>query len=233
MEALGINAGFLIAQFINFGVIFVLLAVAAWKPLTRVLDERARKIAQQLEDSEVAAKARANAEAEANRILEDARRNAAGFADEARGRGEDAAKGILAEAHAEAEKIMSEARAKAEDERNRQLAELRGQVGALAIAAAQKLLGEALDEKRQRAQIDRFFAEAPDTARGLGGRVEVVTALPLTDKEQADVKAKTAASEVSFRVDPTILGGMILRSGDRVVDASMRSGLRDIAGRLN
>jgi F-type H+-transporting ATPase subunit b len=233
VEALGINLGFLIAQLVNFGVIFALLAAVAWRPLTRVLDERGRRVAQQIEDAEVAAKARANAEAEAARILDEARRSAASFAEEARGRGEESAKGILDEARADADKLLAEAREKAEEERNRQLAELRGQVATLAMAAAQKLIGEAMDEKRQRAQVDKFFTEAPEAASGLGGTLEVVTALPLTDAEQADIKKRTSASEITFVVDPGILGGMIVRAGDRVIDGSMRAGLREIAGRLN
>ena len=233
MEALGINLGFLIAQLINFGVIFILLATVAWQPLLRVLDARGRRIAQQLEDADVAAKARANAEAEAAKIMDEARRTAATFAEEARGRGEDAAKSILDEARSEAEKVMAETRQKASEEHNRQLADLRGQVAQLAMAAAQKLIGEAMDEKRQRAQVDQFFTQAPEAASGLGGNVEVVTALPLTEAEQADVKKRTGASAINFVVDPGILGGMIVRAGDRVIDGSMRASLREIAGRLN
>ena len=45
MEALGINGGFFIAQLVNFGVIALLLSFLAWRPLTRMLDERAMKIA--------------------------------------------------------------------------------------------------------------------------------------------------------------------------------------------
>ena len=48
--------------------------------------------------------------------------------------------------------------AEAEVERNRILGDLRGQVASLAIAAANKLVGEALDEKKQRALLDEFFS---------------------------------------------------------------------------
>lgn len=233
MDALGINGGFLVAQFVNFGVIFLLLAFLAWKPLTRALDERAMKIAKQLEDAEVAAKARANAEAEAAKILEDARREAAKFADEARSRGDEAAETIIAEAREEAEKILKEAREKAEHERNQLLAEMRDQVAALAIAAANKLIGESLDEKRQREIVNAFFSQASDEVRGLGGSVEVVSALPLTDEEKEAIKKQTGASEIVFRVDPSILGGLVVRAGDRIVDGSVRAGLRDIAALLN
>lgn len=233
MEALGINGGFLVAQIVNFLIIFLLLGALAWRPLTRMLDERATRIAKGLEDADVAAKARANAEAEAAKILDAARRDAARFADEARGRGEEAADSILTEAREKADALVAEAREKAEQERNRLLAEMRDQVGALAIAAAQNLIGEALDEKRQQKLVADFFAKAPAGATKLGGKVEVISALPLTEAEQQTIKAQTGASEISFRVDPNILGGVILRSGDRVIDGSVRAGLQEMAARLN
>jgi F-type H+-transporting ATPase subunit b len=233
MDALGINGGFLVAQLINFGVVFLALAFLAWGPLTKALDNRALKIAKQLEDADVAAKARSNAEAEATKLVDAARREAAKFGDEARGRGDEAATVIIAEARQNAEKILAEAREKAEVERNQQLAELRDQVAELAIAAAERLVGATMDADRQRKLVAEFFSKAPDAAKGLGGKVTVVTALPLTEAEQADVKAKTGASEISFKVDPSILGGLVIRAGDRVVDGSVRAGMSEIAARLN
>jgi len=45
------------------------------------------------------------------------------------------------------------------------------------------------------------------------------------------VKSEIGA-EASFSVDPSILGGLIVRSGDRVVDGSVRSNLNDLATRM-
>lgn len=233
LGALGINGGFLIAQLVNFGIIFVLFTALAWRPIVRRLDERAMKIAKSLEDAEYNAKARAEAEAEAARIIEQARREAARLADEARGRGDESAKSILAEAQREADAIKSKARADAEQQRNQLLAEMRGQVAALAMAAAQHLLGESLDEKRQQKLVADFFANVPAGARNLGGTVEVTSALPLSDAEQRTIKDQTGAQEIHFRVDPTILGGVIVRAGDRVIDGSVRAGLREMAARMN
>ena len=56
--------------------------------------------------------------------------------------------------------------------------------------------------------------------------------MPLTTKEQAQVKKETGADKVSFSVDPAILGGLVIRAGDRVVDGSVRSSLGDLASRL-
>jgi F-type H+-transporting ATPase subunit delta len=72
----------------------------------------------------------------------------------------------------------------------------------------------------------------PKDAKALSGNVEVVSAMPLDDKEQAKVKKETGANNVTFTVDPGILGGLIIRAGDKVVDGSVRSGLNELSERL-
>lgn len=233
LTPLGINAGFLIAQIINFLVVFLALRFLLWKPLTNMLDSRSAKIQKGLEDAAVAANARRNAEVEAEKVLASARADVSKAVEEGRIRGEEVRKQIVAEANAEAEKIRTEARAAAAAERDQLLAGLRGQVAAISIAAAQKLIGESLDNKKQQALIDDFFAKVPADAKKLSGSVEVVSAMPLSESEQAKAKKEIGADEVTFSVDPSILGGLIVRAGDRVVDGSVRSGLTDLAGRLN
>lgn len=233
MEGLGINQGYLLVQIIAFIVIYTVLTRFVYDPLMRVLGERRMRIAKGLEDAAAAATARRNAEAEGEKVIAAARAEGAKLVEEARARADEVGHQVQAEAAAEAEKIRADARASASAERDQQLAGLRGQVAAISIAAAQKLIGEALDNKRQQALIDDFFSKVPDSARKLGGHVEVVSAMPLSDSEQSKAKKETAADEITFSVDPGILGGLIVRSGDRVVDGSVRSGLNDLASRLN
>lgn len=233
LASLGINNGFLIAQFVNFGLLLTILTLFLWRPMTNMLDERSAKIQKGLEDAAAAASARRNAEAEAEKILAQARTEAAQIVDEARGRGDEVAKSIENEARSEADKIREEARVSAQGERNAELAGLRGQVAAISIAVAQRLIGETLDEKRQQALIDDFFSQVPADAKSLSGKVEVVSAMPLSDDEQARVKKEIGADDVTFTVNPSILGGLIVRAGDRVVDGSVRSSLSDLAVRLN
>jgi F-type H+-transporting ATPase subunit b len=232
LTPLGINAGFLIAQIINFSLIFGLLTFFLWRPLVNMLDQRAQKIQKGLEDAAIAANARKNAEAEAERIVAAAKADISKQIEEGRARGEDVRKQIEEEARTEAERIRTEARTAAGAERDQQLAALRGQVAAISIAAAQRLIGANLDEKRQQSLLDDFFAKVPADAKSLSGQVEVVSAMPLSDAEQAKVKQEIGSSDASFSVDPSILGGLIVRSGDRVVDGSVRSNLNDLAARM-
>ncbi len=233
LDALGINAGFLLAQAINFGLIFGLLMVFLWRPLVNMLDSRSAKIQKGLEDAAAAANARMNAEAEAAKVLAAARAEAQSIIDEARGRADDVGKGIETEARGEAESIRAQARQAAVDERNQQLAGLRSQVAQISVAVAERLIGQNLDQQRQQALVSDFFTNVPDSAKGLSGNVEVVSAMPLDEAEQNRVRQQVGGDSVTFTVDPSILGGLIIRSGDRVVDGSIRRGLGEVGERLS
>jgi F-type H+-transporting ATPase subunit b len=232
LTPLGLNTGFLVSQILHFLIIFVIVSVFLWRPLMNMLDSRAAKIQKGLEDAAAAANARRNAEAEAEKIRAEARADVQRMIEEARARAEEIAKAIEAEARAEAEKIRTEGRAAATAERDRLLGELRSQVAAISIAAAQRLIGENLDQQRQQALINDFFAKVPAEARSLSGSIHVISAMPLTDEEKARIQAETGASEITYTVDPSILGGLVIQARDRVVDGSVRSNLNALAGRL-
>lgn len=60
--------------------------------------------------------------------------------------------------------------------------------------------------------------------------VEVVSATPLTDDERAALRDRLVAQygaglDFTYRVDPGILGGLIVRVGDKLIDGSVASKL--------
>jgi len=239
MEALGINLGLLIVQIIAFIIVFLTLNAWVYQPMLNMMESRKQKIAQGLEDARVAAEARANAEKEAAKIITDAQTEASKIVREATERAALAGQDVKAAAEAEAVKARDAAVAEAEVERNRILGDLRSQVAGLAIAAAQKLVGESLDEKRQRALLDEFFSGVRsgklivlDGSDFRGESAQVTSALPLSSEEaeavKRDVLAKTGAKEVNFRVDPAILGGLVIRVGDKVLDSSVAGKLEGL-----
>jgi len=233
MEALGINLGLLIVQLIAFAIVFLTLNAWVYKPILDMMESRKQKIAQGLEDARVAAEARANAEKEAAKVLAEAQAEASKVVREATERAASAGKDVKAAAEAEAAKAREAAMAEAELERNRILGDLRGQVAALAIAAANKLVGDALDEKKQHALIDEFFSGVKGgkvvVADGLTGDSAVVTsALPLTNQEQDTVKKSVTVKDISFKVDPSILGGLVIKVGDKVLDGSVAGKLEGL-----
>jgi F-type H+-transporting ATPase subunit b len=239
MEALGINLGLLIVQIIAFFIVFITLNAWVYIPMLNMMDSRKQKIAQGLEDARVAAEARADAEKQASRIIGDAQAEASKIVAEATERASEAGRDVKTAAEAEAARARDAAMAEAEMERNRILGDLRGQVASLAIAAANKLVGEALDEKKQRALLDEFFSGVKsgkvvvlNNAGFKGESAEVTSALPLNQEEEAavrqDVLAKVGARQVAFRVDPSILGGLVIKVGDKIMDGSVAGKLEGL-----
>jgi F-type H+-transporting ATPase subunit b len=239
MEALGINLGLLIVQIIAFTIVLLTLNAWVYKPMLNMMETRKQKIAQGLEDARVAAEARADAEKQAARIISEAQAEASKIVAEATERASSAGRDVKAAAEAEAAKARDAAMAEAEVERNRILGDLRGQVASLAIAAANKLVGEALDEKKQHALLNEFFSGVKsgkvtvlDNSGFKGDSAEVTSALPLSAEEQAavrqDVLSRVGAKDVAFRVDPSILGGLVIRVGDKVMDGSVAGKLEGL-----
>jgi F-type H+-transporting ATPase subunit b len=240
LEGLGLNLGYLFVQIFNFAIVFIVLRAWVYKPVLGLLDRRRQSIAQGLEDARIAAEARANAEREAHEIVAKAQAEATQKVLEATQRAEVAGREIMVKAEADAAKARDAVVAEAALERDRMLADLRGQVAALAMAATHKLVGEALDEKRQHTLIDEFFSGVKagkvvvlEDASLSGMSAEVTSALPLTSEEKEKVKQDILArvgsqATVAFRVDPNILGGLVVKVGDKVLDGSVAGQLESL-----
>lgn len=232
MEKLGINLTLLIAQIVNIVVLILLLRSVAYKPILKFLDGRREKIAKGLEDARKAEARLANIEADYSKRMDEARAEGQKVVAEMTANAEKQAAAIIAKANEDAARLKAQAQEEALLERNKALADLRTQVVALSMAAANKLVGEAMDASRQRALVDEFFSGVksgkvvlldPGVSAG-GAKAEVTSALPLSANEQASIKndlTSRGAAEVEFKVDPKILGGLLVRVGDRVVDASV------------
>ncbi len=245
MEGLGINLGTFILQLLSFAILLVVLRKWVYTPILNMLDKRRESIAKGLEDARVAAEARSNAEKDAAKIIGDAQAQASQMVRDATDRAEEAGREVKASVEAEAAKAREAAIADAQVERDRILGDMRSQVAALAMAAAQKLIGETLDEKRQRALINDFFsgvkAGKVEVLEGVtlsGASAEVTSALPLTPEEMETVKKEILSkmggqAAVSFRVDPSILGGLVVRVGGKVLDASVSGQLETLRQSLS
>jgi F-type H+-transporting ATPase subunit b len=196
-----------------------------------------------LEDARIASEARANAEKDAQEIISKAQAEANQKIREATERAEYSKKEILAQAEKEVAEARESALAEAAIERDRLLADVRGQVAALAMAATQKLVGEALDEKRQHALINEFFSGIRsgkviilEDVSLSGASTEITSALPLTEDEKElvrqDVISRIGSQTVTFRVDPEILGGIVVKVGDKILDGSVNGNLETLRQQL-
>jgi F-type H+-transporting ATPase subunit delta len=84
--------------------------------------------------------------------------------------------------------------------------------------------------------IASYFGELWDEERGIE-RAIVRTAVPITDTERETIAAQLARSsgkqvQLEAEVDPSLIGGAVIRVGDRLVDGSTRTRLRALRDRL-
>lgn len=240
MEALGINLGYLVLYILNFIILVLVMKMWAYDPILKVLETRKEKIAQGLEDARKAQEARANAKTDAEKLLKEAQAEAAQKAASLIQEAQKAAADIRTAANGEREKILAQAEIDAGAARNAALSEVRDQIATLAIAAANKIVGDSLDEKRQQVLITEFFSGIKgskvvvlDDTELSGTSAEVTSALPLTTRQQSTIKKDLArqlgtGAEVNFRVDPNILGGLVVQVGDKIVDGSARGRLESL-----
>jgi F-type H+-transporting ATPase subunit b len=120
------------------------------------------------------------AQAEANKLLEqykqqlaEARTEAARIRDEARADAAEIRNEMLAQAREENERIVAAGREALAAERTMIVRELRTELGGLAVDLASRIVGESLaDEARRRGTVERFLAELGEGTEpaGAGGR---------------------------------------------------------------
>jgi F-type H+-transporting ATPase subunit b len=118
-----------------------------WPPILEALEERQRQIEEGLAAADKSQEALEAAEAKAQEIISEARQQATGILDQAHSRANE----IIAEGKdsgvKERERQLAAAKAEIEQETSKAREELRGQVSAIAIASAEKILKREIDDK--------------------------------------------------------------------------------------
>jgi len=160
LAGLGINVPTLIAQIINFIILFGLLYLVAYKPLMRMLDERSGKVKESMEQTESIREQAERAEEEAKKRIEAASREGQDLVAQAVKTGEDIRQKAQEEAKPEAEALINRARQEIQRERDEAIGELRNEIADLTIAAAEKVIEQSLDKEAHRKLIDKVLEES-------------------------------------------------------------------------
>ena len=138
--AVGIDGKLLIAQAVNFGVLFVALTYLLYKPTMKMLDERRAKVAKGVEDAEEAEKKLAEADVTVGERLKSAESEAEGIVASAREAGTSEKARIVKDAETRAASIEAESEARAREAASRALKESEREIARLAILAAEKAM---------------------------------------------------------------------------------------------
>ena len=158
-----INPGVSIWTLVVFLLLLVILARTAWPAILKAVEEREKKIQEQLDQAE-------KANQDAQRVLADYQQKLAAARSEAqellaagRQAAEKVREEIAARARAEHEELIGRARREIAAEREKALAELRGEAVELSLAAASKVLERNLDSEADRRLVREYLDSLHNT----------------------------------------------------------------------
>ena len=144
----------------NFVVFLAIIWTFAFKPIARMLSERKERIEEGLRDAEQARKDREAAESERLAALQEARREANDILTRAQKVADESRQRDITATREEVERIRSRATADIEAEKQRAIGELRAEVADLALQAASRVVGETMNDERQRRLVEEFLQES-------------------------------------------------------------------------
>ncbi|MEX0708908.1 MAG: F0F1 ATP synthase subunit B [Woeseia sp.] len=130
-----------------------------WPPIMTAIEERQTEIADGLAAAERGQNKLEQAKAEADEIVSDARKQATTILDQANARANEIIAEGKTEGIRERERQLAAARSEVEQETNRAREELRGQVSAIAVASAEKILRREIDSKAHEDILSKLAAE--------------------------------------------------------------------------
>ncbi len=130
-----------------------------WPPLLTAIEERQQKIEDGLAAADRGQEKLVQAQAEAEEIIAEARRQATTILDQANARANEIVAEGKADGTKERERQLAAAKAEIEQEANRAREELRGQVSAIALAGAEKILNREIDAQEHDDILGKLAAE--------------------------------------------------------------------------
>ena len=130
-----------------------------WPPIMNAIEERQTQIADGLAAAERGQHSLEKAKAEADEIVEHARKQATSILDQANARANEIVAEGKADGVKEREKQLAAAHAEVAQEINRAREELRGQVSAIAVASAEKILKREIDSAAHQDILSKLAAE--------------------------------------------------------------------------
>ena len=155
-----------LAEVIAFIVMIAILARWVYPRVMTAAEARQRQVAEQLSAAERSREEAEQRLRDAEASLRDARAQSTQIIEGANRLGEQLRADARGKAEEDAQRIVENARRDIEAERQKALDSVRGQVADLVVAATEKVVGESLDNGRQRQLVERAITEVTSDGRG-------------------------------------------------------------------
>lgn len=162
LEIISVNIWNILISLANLVILFLILKHFLFKPVKKVMDERAKLIQDGYDNAE-----KAQEEAEENKKawqkkLDDADKSAKAMLSDAAEKAKTRGDGIVSDAEERAREIIRRAEADAEQEKKKARAEMHDEIRDISTLLTEKLLDREINEDDQRAFIDSFIDSLGD-----------------------------------------------------------------------
>ena len=147
----------LIAQVVNFGIIFFILYRFAFKPISKVMQERTKKIEDSLDNAKEIEKRLAETNKEQTAILNQAKKDALGIVEKADKTAEANRQKLIEKTKEEVAVIVANEKAKIAQEKAESLQELKGELASLVILAVEKVINEKMTSAKDQEIIEKII----------------------------------------------------------------------------
>ena len=161
-----LTIGTIIGDFIliagSFLLLIFLVKKFAWGNITSILDARAEKITNDIDEAEAARKKAEELAAKREEELAGSRQEATTILETAKETAEKNKAHILSEANQEALRLKEKAQLEISQNKEEAMNSIKGDVADLTVSLAGKLLSQQLDSEGHRQLIDRYLNELGD-----------------------------------------------------------------------
>ncbi|MAG45018.1 ATP synthase F0 subunit B [bacterium] len=152
---LGINWTLLLAQIINFLVLFFLLKKFLYKPILGIIEKRQKKIKKGLENAEKAEHDLARASARAEKIIIKANKESQDIIRKSEKQAEQVNNKMIAQAEEKISDLQLRAKDEISQAKEQMLEQARDELADLVVLATERVLEEKIDGKKDKMLVER------------------------------------------------------------------------------
>jgi len=159
MEGLGIDLKFLLAQLVNFVILFVILTKLLYGPIRRVIEKRSKEIEESVKNAEKIKEELASVEKTKALEIEKAKKEAETVISETKESAKELSAKINREAEEKAEQIISKAKNEIEAEKEKSVKSMKDEIAAIVEESVEKILAGKISDKEQKELVEESIKE--------------------------------------------------------------------------
>jgi len=157
IETFHIDIRLLLAQVINFGIVFFVLYFFALKPLIKVMSDRTKKIEKSIDDAKKIEEKLIVTEEDYKNIIAKAKKEANDILEKASVQANKKEKEMIIKAKEDIGEIIEQEKAKMQVEKAKTLKDIKKEVSDLVIVAVSKILEKKIDNKKGKELIENII----------------------------------------------------------------------------